>query len=190
MIVIAIGALHGCVSLELLHESPVEEEHVHLEPQIDQEADDECGKEALPSRTTDSLWKLECVRVFCWLTPLLSSILAFPNDLVFAAMKFPDHENGSDTTDDDDKRPEEIADSSPDVGPVGKSDCVDARCSTDSHSNASVDEPFWIDEEEILSVHQEEESPCQTVERNNDGPGDGTSAQRKEQQAIVTPHID
>lgn len=43
-VVVAIGTFHIRVPFQSLHEAPVEEEHVHLECQIDEEADDECGE--------------------------------------------------------------------------------------------------------------------------------------------------
>ena len=46
-------------------EATVDGDGTDLEPQIDQEADDECSEEALPSRSTDSLWKLCRVAVAC-----------------------------------------------------------------------------------------------------------------------------
>lgn len=116
-------------------------------------------------------------------------MVAFPDDIVPPPLQFNDDQSGANSTDDNHERPQEFANADPDVCPIRKCNNIQQSHDSDSHSNASVDVPFWEDEEKVLPFDQQEESSCQAVEEDYNSPSHGTSAERQQKQAVITPHV-
>jgi len=103
--------------LQALGESPVEEEHVYLKDQINDQCEDEDHKERMPSWVTDRV-RHRCSGGIARLgngTPHLTAILAFPNDVPVVSVELNDHDDGAYGGDDNEEWPAELAYPGPDV---------------------------------------------------------------------------
>jgi len=85
-------------------------------------------------------------------------VITFPDDIVFPPLQFYKDQNSANCRDDDNEDPEEFANADPDICPIRKRDNIHQRQDSDSDSDASINEPFWEEEEEVLSFDQQEES--------------------------------
>jgi hypothetical protein len=83
----------------------------------------------------------------------LAAIVTFPLDLVLTSLKLNDHQDGPYGTYDDDEGPQELADPSPDVRSIGKREHVNDGDSSNTQANTTVNVPFRISEEHILTVN-------------------------------------
>jgi hypothetical protein len=110
---------HTSVMLQSLHKPPIQEEHVHLESDVDQQTENERSEKTLPPRSADGIRERDRTPrsdvSLLRLTPLLSAVLAFPYDLVLPAVEFPYHEDCSNRSDNDNEWPKEMTDTRPSV---------------------------------------------------------------------------
>jgi len=107
----------------------------------------------VPARTANCVGKARGVAIthFLGLAPQLTTIFALPDDLILTAIQLPYHENGPYRRSDDDDRPHEHAGIGPAERTIGKSEHLDTRHRAYPYANTTVDEPFGVNEEEVLA---------------------------------------
>jgi len=100
---------------ESFAEPPVQEEHVHLETEINKEANDESCVQARKARSAEATWERRAIVVArCdGSRPQLATVLAFPCYLVFTPLKLHNHENGPNGANNDNEWPCKFANSCP-----------------------------------------------------------------------------
>jgi len=118
----------------------------------------------------------------------VTTVIAFPDDLILSALELNDHDDGSYSTNHDNEWPQEVNYTYPDVRSIRQSEHAYDRSSNNSDADTSVDLPLWIIEEEILTAHEQEKSTGKTVSSDHYSPSDGATSKRQHEQAIVTPH--
>jgi len=146
------------VALQSSLVSPSHKEHVHLEGEINQQRNNKGRVKAAETCGAKSDGERSFCSVCSVRRPYLTAVIAFPSDVVLSSLQFHNHQGSANCADDNGKRPEEFANADPNVRPVRKRKDVDQRQDSDTQPNASVNVPFWVEEEKVLSFDQEEET--------------------------------
>jgi len=145
--------LDNGVSLNSPLEAPIEEESVHLEPDVHEQTDNKGGEQTVPPWAANGVGKTRgvVVAILLSVTPMLTTIFALPDDLVLTTIQLPYHENGPYPRCRNDERPQQQADIGPADRTVGKSEYLDTRHRAYPHANTTIDEPFGVNEVEVLA---------------------------------------
>lgn len=188
---VVVRSLHAVIVFQSLRITPVEEEHIHLESDIDEERENEYVEQRMEPASAECTRhcrsRSRCSRRSIR-APHLTSVLAFPVDISLGAVKLDEHDNGADGANDDQEGPAELAYPSPEIRSVGEGEDIDDCDSGNCHANAPIDVPFRVGEEQEATILEEGDASNDGVKNDDGSPGDGTSSQWQHKEAVVTPH--